>query len=175
MPGGRLPGFDPEIIASLREQSGPDGSDFLKELLDLFLEDAPLALDDLDAATRCGNADWLMRSAHDLGGGAGNVGATGLSALCRQVELQARSGKLEAVEAAVLRIRNEYDAVSGEAMLLLNPSPRRTPGLAAAARSKPGFDFEIGQHAREAADRYRDDPDEGMVRLGQRQGDVHAE
>jgi HPt (histidine-containing phosphotransfer) domain-containing protein len=124
MPGSRPPAFDPEIIASLREQSETDGPDFLKELLDLFLEDAPLKLDDFDAAIRCGNADWLMRSAHDLGGSAGNVGAAGLSALCRQVELQARSGRLEGAEAGVMRIRDEYDAVFAEAALLLRPARR---------------------------------------------------
>ncbi len=125
MPGDRPPAFDAEIIASLREQNGPDGPDFLSELLDLFLEDAPLKLDDFDAAIRCGNADWLMRSAHDLGGSAGNVGAAGLSALCRQVELQARTGKLEGIETGMIRIRDEYDAVCGEAMRLLIPSRRR--------------------------------------------------
>lgn len=125
MPGDRPPAFDAAIIASLREQNEPDGPDFLRELLDLFLEDAPLKLDDFDAAIRCGNADWLMRSAHDLGGSAGNVGAARLSALCRQVELQARTGRLEGVEAGVMRIRDEYDAVCGEAMLLLNPTRHR--------------------------------------------------
>jgi hypothetical protein len=67
MSGIRPPAFDPEIIAYLRAQSDAAGSDFLKEILDVFLGDAPLKLDDLDSALRCGNADWLMRSAHDLG------------------------------------------------------------------------------------------------------------
>jgi HPt (histidine-containing phosphotransfer) domain-containing protein len=124
MPGSRPPAFDPEIIASLRERNEADGPGFLKELLDIFLEDAPLKLDDFDAAIRCGNADWLMRSAHDLGGSAGNVGAARLSALCRQVELQARSGRLEGIEAGVMRIRDEYDAVFAEAALLLRPARR---------------------------------------------------
>lgn len=125
MPGDRPPAFDAEVIASLREQNEPGGPDFLRELLDVFLEDAPLKLDDFDAAIRCGNADWLMRSAHDLGGSAGNVGAAGLSALCRQVELQARTGRMDGVEAGVILIRNEYDAVCGEAVRLLNPSRHR--------------------------------------------------
>lgn len=118
-PGIRPPAFDPEIIAGLREQSDAAGPDFLKEILDLFLEDAPLKLDDLDAATRCGNADWLMRGAHDLGGSAGNVGAAELSSLCRKVEIQARSGLLAGIEADLTRIRQEYEVVSAEAAKLL--------------------------------------------------------
>ena len=115
--------FDPEIIAYLRAQSDASGPDFLKEILDVFLGDAPLKLDDLEAALRCGNADWLMRSAHDLGGGSGNVGAAGLSALCRKVEIQARSGLLTGIESDLARILDEFELVAAEAArLLMDPS-----------------------------------------------------
>ena len=124
MPENRPPAFDPIIIAFLREQGDAAGPDFFKEILDVFLEDAPLKLDDLDAAIRCGNADWLMRGAHDIGGSAGNIGAVGLSALCREVEIQARWGRMEGVEADVARIRDEYEAVSAEAAKMLMNPPR---------------------------------------------------
>jgi histidine phosphotransfer protein HptB len=124
MSARRPPAFDPEIIASLREHGEADGPDFLQELLDMFLEDSLLKLDDFDAALRCGNADWLMRSAHELGGSAGNVGAAGLSALCRSVELQARSGGLEGIQAGLMRIRDEFEAVSGEAAKLFRNDSR---------------------------------------------------
>lgn len=117
--GIRPPAFDPEIIASLREQCDAAGPDFLREIFDAFLEDAPLTLDDLDAAIRCGNADWLMRGAHELGGSAGNVGAPALSSLCSKVEIQARSGLLAGIEADVARIREEFEVVSAEAAKLL--------------------------------------------------------
>lgn len=86
--------LDPAVIAKLRQLTVAGEPDVLAEVLQLFLQDVPRRLARLRAACDAGDAAELHKTAHSLKGSAGNIGAEGLFAICRQLDDQGRAGDL---------------------------------------------------------------------------------
>lgn len=74
--------LDMHVVGELREIMGED----FCVLVDTFVSDSAVRLDDLAAALRSGDAEAFRRAAHSLKGSAGNLGAKSLMELCRQLE-----------------------------------------------------------------------------------------
>jgi PAS domain S-box-containing protein len=66
---------------------------------------------ELQEALESGDAQRLAFAAHKFKGSAGTVGATTLSALCTQLEQQAKLGSLEGLDGLVERLETAADAV----------------------------------------------------------------
>jgi HPt (histidine-containing phosphotransfer) domain-containing protein len=64
------------------------GAEFVTELVDTFLEEAPLMLCELRAASAERSADRYRRAAHSLKSNALTFGATALAAQARDLELK---------------------------------------------------------------------------------------
>src|SRR5437870_5957683 len=91
--------IDPAAIANLRKLAEPGEPDAAVELIDLFLRDTPVKIQDLQSAIARSDAPALKESAHGLKGSASNLGAHRLSRLCAELERLAAAGKLaEAAE-----------------------------------------------------------------------------
>lgn len=101
------PLLDPAALEGLREIGGDD---FVADLVDTFLADAPPLL----AALRGADADEVRRAAHTLKSNGATFGATRFSELCRELEEQARSGDLSGVAELATRIEAEYALVAEE-------------------------------------------------------------
>ena len=93
--GGALTGPDPEGLSVLLDETvwqnlrqlGASGSpDFLPELVGTFLRDASQTLQSMREAARQANTAALRKLAHTLKGSAGNVGASQIASICRQLE-----------------------------------------------------------------------------------------
>ena len=98
--------LDMAAFAELQETAG---ADFVQELVDTFLEEAPRMLGALRAAAAAGQADAFRRAAHSLKSNANTFGATGLGAMARDLELgglppAGQGGALEALEAEYVRV-----------------------------------------------------------------------
>ena len=63
------------------------GAEFVAELVDTFLEEAPQMLAELRRALAEGNADRFRRAAHSLKSNSHTFGATALGAQARALEL----------------------------------------------------------------------------------------
>jgi len=63
------------------------GAEFVGELVDTFLTEAPLMLVELRATLAAGNADGFRRAAHSLKSNSLTFGATTLGAMARDLEL----------------------------------------------------------------------------------------
>ena len=63
------------------------GSEFARELVSTFLEEAPAMLADLRSAFAAGDAERFRRAAHSLKSNSNTFGALGLGALARELEL----------------------------------------------------------------------------------------
>lgn len=63
------------------------------DLIETFLADAKVRLDELSQTVESTVADDIRRAAHSFKGSSLNVGATGLSALCKEMEDFARDGR----------------------------------------------------------------------------------
>jgi CheY-like chemotaxis protein len=87
------------------------GDDFLNEVIDTFLADAPTLIATLGASLAAQDADELRRAAHTLKSNGATLGAAGFSELCRALEQRAKSGWLEDASELVGRIEQEYRAL----------------------------------------------------------------
>jgi PAS domain S-box-containing protein len=100
--------FDADAHASLRELGGDD---FLLEVVDAFLADAPGLVGTLHRALDDGDAEELRRAAHTLKSNGATLGAGRFSELCRELEQTARGGRLENASGLVERIERELGAL----------------------------------------------------------------
>jgi histidine phosphotransfer protein HptB len=78
------PLIDPVTFQELQDSTG---ADFVVELVDTFLEEAPAMLQALRDALDKGDADAFRRAAHSLKSNGQTFGAQGLAGLARELEL----------------------------------------------------------------------------------------
>jgi HPt (histidine-containing phosphotransfer) domain-containing protein len=102
-----LPAIDPARYAELQDTAG---ADFVVELVDTFLQEAPGMLAELRAARAATDADGFRRAAHSLKSNGHTFGALALGALARDLELAGLSAdasqdaaRLDALEAEYAR------------------------------------------------------------------------
>ena len=85
---------------------GAAGAEFVIELVDTFLEEAPGMLAEMRSAQAAGRADAFRRAAHSLKSNSSTFGATRLADMARSLEqggLTAERGPLDALEAELER------------------------------------------------------------------------
>ncbi len=97
-PGGDAPNvLDMRVIEGLRELGGTEDPGLLVEVIGMFLEDAPARLRELQLGFETKDIRLLERAAHSLKSASANVGATGLSDLCKRMEESARQRRSEGI------------------------------------------------------------------------------
>jgi histidine phosphotransfer protein HptB len=74
-------------LATFEELKTTAGADFVRELVDTFLVEAPVMLDDLRHALAMNDADRFRRAAHSLKSNSYTFGALALGAMARELEL----------------------------------------------------------------------------------------
>ena len=84
-----------DLPALLRTTAGDE--EFMRELIELFLADAPQRMTQLQAAVESGAADDITSAAHNLKGSSGNLSAPGLQEVFAQLEKQGATGELTEV------------------------------------------------------------------------------
>jgi HPt (histidine-containing phosphotransfer) domain-containing protein len=104
---------DNRVLIELRESVGGD-QEFVAELIDEFMEDAPRQLRTLREAATAGDADAARRAAHTLKSNARTFGAGELALSCQEAEAAALKGDLGAVRPRVDAIGEELDRVLAE-------------------------------------------------------------
>src|SRR5688572_11898680 len=71
------------------------GADFINELIDTFLEDTPMQIQQMKDALIKKDAESFRRAAHTIKSNAATFGATELANLARELEGMGRENKLE--------------------------------------------------------------------------------
>jgi HPt (histidine-containing phosphotransfer) domain-containing protein len=84
------------------------GAEFVGELVDTFLTEAPLMLQDLRSALAAGDADRFRRAAHSLKSNSNTFGALALGALAKNLELTGLAPAVAAHGAALDALDAEY-------------------------------------------------------------------
>lgn len=85
----------------------------------LYHADSPARIATLHQACSEGDAMQVAKQAHALSGSSMSIGATGLSALCKEVERRAKAGSLEDIAACLVLIETEYLRISAKLQELL--------------------------------------------------------
>jgi HPt (histidine-containing phosphotransfer) domain-containing protein len=86
--------------------------EFLSELIDLYLRDAPTQLEALGEAVASLDTAAVSAAAHKLKGSCGNVGAEGLMALCQKIESSGKASRLEELPALFQQVSHEFEEVN---------------------------------------------------------------
>jgi histidine phosphotransfer protein HptB len=86
-----MPVIDQATFEELKKMSGED---FINELIDTFLEDAPKLFEEIKSALSANNADAFRRAAHSMKSNAATFGAGQLSTLAKELEMLGKENKL---------------------------------------------------------------------------------
>ncbi len=72
--------------------------EFLKELAEIFINDAPEHMSEIEEAVNCRNSEALVKSAHKLKGAAANFGKNVTTDTAFKLETMGREHNLDGVE-----------------------------------------------------------------------------
>lgn len=81
--------------ATFEELKQMSGADFINELIDAFLDDAPVMIQNMQTALASGDVESFRRNAHSLKSNAYTFGAAELGALARELERMGKENNLE--------------------------------------------------------------------------------
>jgi PAS domain S-box-containing protein len=112
--------LDDGALKNLRDLGGDD---FLGEVIDAFLADAPQLIATLRSSLDAGNNEELRRAAHTLKSNGATLGAEGFAELCRTLEQRTKSGELEGAAELVERIEQAYRPLEEALTALRSESP----------------------------------------------------
>ena len=84
--------IDRTTFEELKQMSGED---FINELINAFLDDAPKMIENMQAALAARDVESFRRNAHSLKSNANTFGAAELAASAKELEFMAKENNLE--------------------------------------------------------------------------------
>jgi HPt (histidine-containing phosphotransfer) domain-containing protein len=96
------------IMKEIRQAIAAFGEDFMMQMIDIYLEDAPKRLLELREAYLSGNREIFTRAAHTLKSSSAYVGAKHFSKLAGAVEAASGQGALADLGDQVVRLEQAY-------------------------------------------------------------------
>jgi HPt (histidine-containing phosphotransfer) domain-containing protein len=103
--------IDPTVFNELKQMSGED---FINELIDTFLEDAPKMIAEIKSGLATNNADTFRRAAHSMKSNAATFGASGLAALAKELEMLGKENRLAETGDRLKALDEAYESVRSE-------------------------------------------------------------
>jgi two-component system sensor histidine kinase/response regulator len=108
---GAVGPVDAKALENIRALQAPGGPNLLSRVIGLYLSGSPKLLEDLREAAVRRDADALRNASHTLKSSSANLGALSLSSLCKELETNAREGRVDDAAEAVAGIEAEYGRV----------------------------------------------------------------
>jgi len=99
-------------LATFDELKETAGAEFALELVDTFLAEAPLMLDELRGAFAARDADVFRRAAHSLKSNSNTFGALALGLMARELELTGLDPVVQANGQPLEALAQEYARVA---------------------------------------------------------------
>jgi HPt (histidine-containing phosphotransfer) domain-containing protein len=93
-------------LSTFNDLKESTGADFIGELVDAFLDDAPTLIAQMRSALAKKDVEGFRRAAHSMKSNAATFGAMELSALAKELETLARENNLE--------VGNRVDIIEAE-------------------------------------------------------------
>jgi HPt (histidine-containing phosphotransfer) domain-containing protein len=87
------------------------GKEFLIELIDVYLADAPNRLAELRRALETSDLETFTRQAHTLKSSSAEVGAAEFSGVAKEMESHGRAGRLEGMAERMARLEELFGRV----------------------------------------------------------------
>ncbi|NES08398.1 MAG: hypothetical protein F6K22_40030 [Okeania sp. SIO2F4] len=102
--------IDKAVLQELKEMAG-DAPEMVVEIIDCYLEDTPILLDEISQAIEQLQPELLRKSAHTMKSSSASIGATKLSELCKNLEFIGRGGTTEGANVILSQAKAEYERV----------------------------------------------------------------
>jgi histidine phosphotransfer protein HptB len=99
-------------VATFENLKTTAGADFVQELVETFLSEAPRMLDELRGALAAGDAERFRRTAHSLKSNSNTFGALKLGAMAKGLELGGLGEARQADGKALTQLASEYARVA---------------------------------------------------------------
>ena len=106
-----MPVIDITTFDELKQMSG---AEFINELIDTFLEDAPNLIEEIKSALTTNNVDSFRRAAHSLKSNAATFGAETLASLAKDLEMLGKENKLLETGDRLRALEEAYESVRRE-------------------------------------------------------------
>jgi len=103
--------LDMRVYEELKQATG---ADFIDELVDTYLDDAPRLMQELKSSLEAQDAETFRRAAHSLKSNSATFGANGLSGMARELEMLARDNKLPEAAARLPAVEEALHVVEAE-------------------------------------------------------------
>jgi CheY-like chemotaxis protein/HPt (histidine-containing phosphotransfer) domain-containing protein len=100
--------LDYKIIQGLKELGSDDDNSFLKEVIDLYVEQAPGLIENIKKQFNEKNSLKMSQEAHALKGASLNIGAKKLSEVCKSIELKGKADELEEIPELIKNLEEVY-------------------------------------------------------------------
>jgi signal transduction histidine kinase/CheY-like chemotaxis protein/HPt (histidine-containing phosphotransfer) domain-containing protein len=104
------PVLDHAVLDRIRALQRPNSPSVLAQVIGVYLEDSPEMIERLNQALGSGDIAALTDIAHSLKSSSANLGASRLSAVCKELELRGKAGAREGLAGLVARIAAEFDS-----------------------------------------------------------------
>jgi HPt (histidine-containing phosphotransfer) domain-containing protein len=106
-----MPIIDKATFDELKEMSGEE---FINELIDTFLEDAPKMIAEMKSGLDSNSVETYRRAAHSLKSNAATFGASQLAALAKELEMLGKENKLHETGDRLRALEEAYESACSE-------------------------------------------------------------
>ncbi|MFN7953488.1 MAG: response regulator [bacterium] len=120
-PARELPVIDEQAIAEIRALARPGSPNVLARAIGSYLDTTPRLLEALLRAAEQRDAQGVAYSAHTLKSSSAFLGARRLSALCRELEILGREGRVDDALGIAERAEKEFERVRHALLEHLDP------------------------------------------------------
>jgi PAS domain S-box-containing protein len=103
--------IDESVLENLRSMAGSEGDQLIAELIQAYLEDAPVRIQAIKNALASENRANLKKAAHALQSPSVSIGAVKLGKICETLEYTAQDESLAQIADLVNQIKSEYKNV----------------------------------------------------------------
>ncbi|HVU24248.1 MAG TPA: Hpt domain-containing protein [Opitutus sp.] len=111
--------IDPQTIENLRKLNPGDNDEFLRELVDIYLEDTPRRLVELDESLTANDRPKFTRAAHSIKGSSANLGASTVRAVAETLEHRSATENLASLAGLITDLKAEFARAQAEFARLL--------------------------------------------------------
>ncbi len=97
-----------QILENIRELQNEGEADFLTEMIDVYKKDSIKTVKQIDQFFKVKSIDDLKKAAHSLKGSSSNLGATELSSVCRELEVEIEKKDWDIIAKVISHLKEVY-------------------------------------------------------------------
>ena len=98
-----------EILGNIRDLQNEGEADFLTEMIDVYKKESIKTLAQIEENYQQKNGNDLKKATHSLKGSSSNLGATELSSICHEIEIEVEKNDWDALGKVIKHLKEIYN------------------------------------------------------------------